>query len=264
LGSIQVRNYEDLNDLEKLSLVDFSYSRIDTYNYCPAKYFYSYIDKQPRGFAPHAALGNIIHTVLENSLDNDKQLDIDLLKQEYANNIPVYDPNSLIDEKLIDAGNVMIDDFFDLHHDTEFNIFAKELEFSFVIGSYLIRGFIDRVDLQGDTVTIVDYKTGSKEVANKDVENNIQLGIYALAVSRMFPDKKIKAFLYYLRSGRYKGLEFTPEKLEDIKQNIIDSIYKIINDTNYKPTPNARQCNWCDHAKSGACATGAYRISNNQ
>jgi RecB family exonuclease len=263
LSKIQVRNYEDLNDLEKLSLVDFSYSRIDTYNYCPAKYFYSYIDKQPRGFMPHAALGNIIHTVLENTLENDKELNLDLLKKEYVDNIPLYDPNSLIDEKLINAGNVMIDDFFDLHQDTDFNIFAKELEFNFVIGTYHIRGYIDRVDVLDDVVTIIDYKTGSKEVTNKDIENNIQLGIYALAVSRMFPDKKIKAFLYYLRSGRYKGLEFSEEKIEEIKQTIINSIYKIINDTNYKPTPNARQCTWCDHAKSGACGVGAYRISNN-
>lgn len=262
MSKIKVRDYSELNDLEKLSLVDFSYSRIDTYNYCPSKYFYSYIDKQPRGFAPHAALGNIIHTVLENTLENNKELDLELLKQEYEANRPAYDPDSLIDEKLISAGNVMIDDFFDLHQDTEFNIYAKELEFNFVIGTYNIRGFIDRVDLVDDTVTIVDYKTGSKEVTNKDVENNIQLGIYALAMSRLFPDKKIRAFLYYLRTGRYKGFEFTQEKLDDVKQNIISAIYKIIQDTNYKPTPNARQCAWCDHAKSGACGVGAYRISN--
>lgn len=48
LMTIQIKKISELSDFERLSLSDFSYSRIDTYKLCPAKYFYSYIQKEPR------------------------------------------------------------------------------------------------------------------------------------------------------------------------------------------------------------------------
>lgn len=54
--SISIKKISDLDPLQKLSLVDFSYSRIDTYKSCPSKYFYTYITKEPRGFAEAATL----------------------------------------------------------------------------------------------------------------------------------------------------------------------------------------------------------------
>jgi ATP-dependent helicase/DNAse subunit B len=261
LSEIKIKKIEDVSYLEKLTLVDFSYSRIDTYLYCPAKYFYSYITKEPRTFAPYAVLGNIIHSVLENVLENNKQLDIDELQKEYQSNKEIYDPDSLISNDLIGAGKVMIDEFFDLHMEKEFNIYAKELEFNMIIGSYNIRGYIDRVDIVNDDIHIIDYKSGKKEVAAKDVPSNLQLGIYALALSDMFPDKNITASLYYLRSGRLKSHTFSKEDLINVKRSLVEVLNKIINDTNFLPTSNPRACFMCDHSKSGACGVGAYRIS---
>jgi len=48
LMTIQIKSISELSDFERLALVDFSYSRIDTYKSCPSKYFYSYIQKEPR------------------------------------------------------------------------------------------------------------------------------------------------------------------------------------------------------------------------
>lgn len=53
---IKIRSLDELTDLEKLSLVDFSYSRLDTYKMCPSKYFYTYIQKEPRSFNEPAVL----------------------------------------------------------------------------------------------------------------------------------------------------------------------------------------------------------------
>jgi hypothetical protein len=53
---IQIKKYEDLDELQKLAVVDFSYSRIDTYKQCPSRYFYSYIKKEPRFFSEPAVL----------------------------------------------------------------------------------------------------------------------------------------------------------------------------------------------------------------
>jgi len=159
LSLIKIKSYNDLTDLQTLALVDFSYSRIDTYQQCPAKYFYSYICKEPRAFNPPAVLGNIVHAVLENVLDNDKSLDINELEQEYNKNIPIWDPDNNIPKDLISVGSVILQEFYDEYYDKKFNIYEKELAFDFIIGCYRILGFIDRVDVIGDRVNIVDYKT---------------------------------------------------------------------------------------------------------
>lgn len=261
MSNISIKSYDTLSDLEKMSLVDFSYSRIDTYNQCPAKYFYSYISKEPRQFAPAAVLGNIVHEVFENTLENDSELDLDLLKSEYNTTIPKYDPSNQIPTELLDAGTTILEEFYDTHYDEDFHIYAKELGFEIIVGSYVIRGFIDRVDMYDDLIHIIDYKTGKWEVSNKDIPTNLQLGIYALAISHLFPGKKVYAELYYLRSGRRKGHEFSEQELEDVKDRLIESMYDIVHDTNYLPTANTRICSFCDHAKSGACGTGVFRNS---
>ena len=264
MSSILIKSYNDLSDLQKLGVVDFSYSRVDTYNQCPAKYFYSYILKEPRQFNPPAVLGNIVHSVLENILDNDKVLDIGELRDEYAKNLPIWDPNGLIPPDLISAGSTIINEFYDQHAGKEFNIYEKEMSFNFILGIYKIIGFIDRVDIIGDRVNITDYKTGKWEVTQKDVHNNLQLGIYALALHNIFPEKEIYAELYYLRSGKRKGHLFSAEDIENVKVKLLDNIYKIMNDANFLPTSNSRICSYCDHAKSEACGTGVFRNKKNK
>jgi hypothetical protein len=171
-----------------------------------------------------------------------------------------FDPNDQISGDLIKAGVEIIDDFFDVYGGRTFDVFEKEMSFNFVLGNYSIIGFIDRVDVNGDQVEIIDYKTGKREVAYKHVHSNLQLGIYALAASQIFPNKKIRASLHYLRSGKIKSHDYSQEDFENVKQMLVDKINLIMEDNNFSPTPNERVCSFCDHAKSGACNVGAVRL----
>lgn len=157
---IKVRSIDDLDPIEKLCLTDFSYSRIDTYKMCPSKYFYTYIQKEPRSFNNAAVLGNIVHSVLEECLDNNKVLDQEELQKEFTKQKESYDPTGNIPDDLISVGHEILDEFYDKHSDDSFEIFQKEFGFSFVLGNYLINGFIDRVDFYDEnTINIIDYKT---------------------------------------------------------------------------------------------------------
>jgi hypothetical protein len=56
MTDIQIRSLDQIDDFEKLTISEFSYSRIDTYEMCPSKYFYTYIKKEPRQFNAPAVL----------------------------------------------------------------------------------------------------------------------------------------------------------------------------------------------------------------
>lgn len=199
--------------------------------------------------------GNIVHSVLENLVSDTKPIVYEELESEYEIQKSKFDPDKKISGDLVSAGKTILDEFYDQNEGSTFRVFDKEYEFNFVLGNYNIIGFIDRIDLFDDEVLIIDYKTGKWEVAQKDVPTNLQLGMYALAVSLIFPDKKITAELYYLRSGRRKRHTFSREDIENVKLNIINSINEIVKDISFRPTSNSRICSYCEHAKSGACPT---------
>lgn len=56
MSKLKIRSHEEISDFEKLTITDFSYSRLDTYKMCAAKYFYSYIQKEPRTFNEPAVM----------------------------------------------------------------------------------------------------------------------------------------------------------------------------------------------------------------
>jgi RecB family exonuclease len=197
---------------------------------------------------------------LEECLDNNKRVDHKELSDSFINNVSSYDPDNKIPKELIDVGSQILDEFYDEYQDIDFNIYEKELGFKFIIGTYLVVGYIDRVDLIDEkTIKIIDYKTGKWEVSQKGVKDNLQLGIYALAVSEIFPDKEITAELHYLRSGKRKGHTFSKEDIENVKSRLIESISEVVNDSSFHPTKNEFTCSFCEHAKSGACNTGVFR-----
>ncbi len=252
-----VRRYEDLSDLEKLSLIDMSYSRLNTYDLCAARYFYTYITKEERLFGPAATLGNCIHFVLENNIET---LNLADMVEDFEAIRLDLDPELQISDELIEVGYTLLQEFCDRHSGEDIEVVAVEMPFEIVIGSGFIRGFIDRVDrLPDGSLSVVDYKSGSYEIAAKNAPDDLQLGIYALALSTLYPHTVIHAELYYLRTGRHKGHTFSPGDLVAVERKVAEKIQAIIEDQNFSATSEYRPCTFCDYAK-GICPTGTNRM----
>lgn len=256
-----IRTREELSPLEELSLIDISYSRLNTLDFCSAKYFYTYVLLEERTFGAAATLGNVIHSALEET-EWDKPLSLSELNSLYRERRVDYDPDRQIDDKLIDAGYQMLSEFVDRHKHDKFDVISTEQPFHFILGNAAISGYIDRIDRGPDgTIMVIDYKSGKNEVAAKNIANDLQLGVYALAVSLLYPkEDKIYAELYYLRSGRRKGHLFTREDLATVERNLLEKINDLIETDDFKYTPNSRICSFCDFRK--ICPVGQKRYPN--
>lgn len=268
----RVRFPDELSELEKLALIDVSYSRLNTILDpvwgCGAKYFYQYVLKYKTGSNQYAVLGNIIHEALENTVANDMPLDEVTLFANFEYAQEKYDPDNEIEEKVIYAGKRMLAEYFERHKKDKYSerlsiyptILGKELGFEIVVSTGKIRGYIDFVYELDDTIYVVDYKSGSSEVAEKNIPTNTQLGIYALVMKKMYPNHKISGALYYLKSARLKSHIFSDEDLEGIVTTLEGQISDLVDTVMFKPTQNERTCYNCDFAKNAVCPTGASRL----
>lgn len=255
MGVDLIRSLDDLSDLEKLAIVDMSYSRLDTFDMCNAKYFYTYVTKQPRQFGAAATMGNIIHAVLEKA-DHDT-LEIEALNESFVEESIELDPDDKIPQDLYDAGVTMLAEYSSRHQGQPVDIMHREMAFEGVIGSAFFRGYIDRVDRVGDGVHVIDYKSGKHQQTQKWVHQNLQLGLYALFVRHLYPDLwPIRGDLYYLRSGKMIGHTYTEEDLEWVAEAVQAKVTEIIETNSFGYTPNTRICGFCDFRATGVCPGG--------
>ena len=116
-----------------------------------------------------------------------------------------------------------------LEHKFNLNLF-KDLK---------VGGTIDRVDrISKNELEVIDYKTGATIPSQKEVDKDLQLSIYALAVSDMYKVKPedIKLSLYYLdiqekisTTRSLKDLQEVRDKIYEFKQKIESSDFKCSN-----------------------------------
>lgn len=256
------RFLDELSELERLALVDMSYSRISTYEMCKLKYFLHYVTKYPSTYGKAAALGNVLHDVLEDHVGG--ELDLEEMYKSYDLHRETHDPDHEIDWDLWGQGGQMLAEFVDRHQDDVFDVIGAEVSFEIVIGNAFVRGYIDLVErLDPTTIYIRDWKSGKRAIP-KTGKNaapfNLQLRIYVLACSMLYPEvDTFKAQLYYLRNGVTREAVFTREDLPELERSVVKAFWDITNDKYFPPTPAVHICSFCDHAETGACKLGVMR-----
>jgi len=144
-------------------------------------------------------------------------------------------------------------------HGFEYNkigqVIALEQPFNIKIDSNLtIKGVIDRIDnIENDLIEVIDYKTGSRVPSQKEVDNNLQLTIYALAINNLKgfsfsrSAEKILLSLYYLEEGVKISTRRTQDQLMLAKKLVIKMADKMENEK-LLPKPNRPYpCDFCEY-----------------
>ena len=183
-----------------------SVSQIETYNKCPFMYFIKYgLNIKPSYSTELQSneIGTLVHHVLELCIDSD--LDTDNVIEEFIDHDEIMSKKILespINRYFIDC--LKNDIKITLHvlkkqsESSLFNIIEKERPISDKLNGLLFKGFVDRVDEFEDYISIIDYKSSSKDIdLNLAMQGfNIQMLVYL----KMVTDKLGKlpgAVLYF-------------------------------------------------------------------
>ena len=181
----------------------YSYSKINLFNSCSLKYKFLYIDKNyKKDESIEAFLGKLIHQTLEwiydkkikenktyYSLDSIINFYKEAWNDNWHHNILKY---KYIRRKKVDyftsGVNFLVKYYQIFGPGFNQNIYKVEEEIEFELGGYTIKAIIDRIDREGDKIHIIDYKTGKKMLSDKKLKGDMQMGIYGVGLSSIFPE----------------------------------------------------------------------------
>ena len=231
------------------ALIKLSASSVKSYEQCPRKYFFNYIEKAPKKQWDHFDLGNLCHKALEYFHEEyvnkgKKRLVMkNVMSESFAKARKKYP--KVKGKLLVEAKDMLADYLKSIKQNGMPNVKGVETSFNFNIADgVLIRGFLDRVDIMKDKrFHIIDYKT----TKNARYLEEFQLLVYGLWLLKEYPDvEHFRGSYVLLRHGSsLKSYDFTIEDVERIKKQLIEYADKIRNEDTWTPIPH-RLCSWCD------------------
>lgn len=214
----------------------FSYSKINTYNICPRKYEFSYIDFYPRkGSSDIVLKGTLLHKMIELYI-NDKDYDIPYEKEFLS--LKEEDFNAFKEDFEKIKEQPLIKQLKKMKDSCEINV---EQKLTNIFENFIFSGNTDTLVKNEKKLIIIDYKTGK---VNQNFE---QLEFYALVSSYLYPE--VQDFLLVLSFVSHEqDLKITLKK-EDmfkIENKLIKYISNINNSIKFDKKVGPL-CNYCDY-----------------
>ncbi|MCH7627205.1 MAG: PD-(D/E)XK nuclease family protein [Proteobacteria bacterium] len=237
-----------------------SSSKIVTYEACPLKYRFEHVDHVPvKDERPPALIfGKVVHQVLEayHHIDNHqaKRSILDILEDKWTPGEFSFPQES--DQHHREAVDILTR-YASEHPPDESQIAAVEHPFEFEQSGIVIRGKIDRIDIdQSGRVTLIDYKTSRSPLKPAQAKREMQLGLYALYVAQAgdvevhgrslgtLPDA---VTYYYLREEEPEvTIRYQPGELSGHEERIA-AVVEGIRAGKFPTTEDTRTCDFCDY-----------------
>ncbi len=239
-----------------------SYSGLESFSNCPAKYKYQYIDRIKAVKSKEAVFGTLIHECLK--LFHEPSQPVPLSEDELLKIYTQKWNSSVYQDKQEEAfafhqGIEILKNYYVQNQSKNFNIVNLESPFEALIKDkdknefHQITGRIDRIDkLEDGSFEVIDYKTSKKMPAQREIDNNFQLSVYYLGLTNRWPslkekNKPIKLSLYYLKHGEKLSTFQNQEKIKQNQDRILELIDQI-KQSNFDPILNPL-CDWCSYQK---------------
>jgi len=242
-----------------------SYSGLDTFSTCPAKYKFQYIDRIKVPKSKELVFGTLIHECLR--MFHEPNQPTPLSEDDFLKYFTQRWDSSVYQDTQEEAfafhqGIDMLKKYYAHNRGEEFNIVNLEAPFEVpILGNrvsptvsqelHQVTGRIDRVDKLADgTFEVIDYKTNKKMPAQGEVDKNLQLSVYYLGLTNRWPslgkeNRPVKLSLYFLRHGEKLSTIRTGQQIDESKERIL-SLIEQVKGSNFEPRANPL-CNWCQY-----------------
>lgn len=213
----------------------WSFSRLQLYEECPAKFKYRNIDKLPEPKSDAMQRGIDIHKNAERYLTGETMLPDPTLMQFGAMFRELRELKPMAEYQLA------LDDGW-----KPTGWFAKGRNAAWV------RLVLDAAVIYEDETSalVIDFKTGKKWGDNAD-----QMDLFATGMFCAFPQlREVETRLWYLDTGEEDVSVFKKKGLAERKEAWEDRVEPLFNDTRFLPKPS-NKCRWCafSRAKGGPC-----------
>jgi hypothetical protein len=222
-----------------------SYSQINTYQSCPRKYYYSYIEERDVPLNEKILLGIAFHSTLEyffkKKIENKPAKKASLIRTFLNQFEALCKENEVIwDGRREDVENrgIRFIDYFMEHLAADFNplMVEKELQVKMDDLDVTLKGIIDLVEKD---YTITDFKTTNSKWSNSRMKRSyLQMVIYKYLFEKSFetqnPELKLK-ILYSANRNKIghqdiilKSGDVDMGKMHEIIQYVVENIRKEI------------------------------------
>ena len=254
----------------------YSHSRLSTFEACPRKYWFSYIEKPDieRVETVEAFLGSRVHDALEQlykHLQSDQLMSLEELleayeavwKRQWSDEVRIVRNNSTADDYLEDGRELLRKYYARYQPFDQDRTLCLEGKINMDLlgdGRYRLQGYIDRLSRRQDGVyEIHDYKTSRHVPTQEQADADRQLALYQIGVEAMWDDvDEIELVWHYVRFGKELRSRRTPEQLDRLKAEtagLIDEIEsRQTQAADFLPNPS-RLCDWCEYR--AVCPAGS-------
>lgn len=229
----------------------WSYSRIETFNDCPYRFFLRYIKRYTDDDRFYANYGSFIHKILERYYNGEltKKDMLTTFLIDFKKEVKGMRPKESTVQKYISAGC----DYLKSFSPFPFKMIAVEKKVEFKIGDYNFVGYIDYLGYDEDgSICIVDNKSrdlkprsNREKPTLKDMELDKmlrQLYLYSVAIEQEYGVLPKLLCFNCFKSGVFIKEQFDMQKYEEAKQWAIESIEKISNAEDFEPNQDFFSC----------------------
>ncbi len=259
-------------------LQDFSLSVTGLYNYldCPVRFYYNNLLRVPSGRSAALDFGSMMHDVLESyykeAVKQGQHLGVDRLMEIYDREVNKND-EKFLDEKVqkeIQLGRSDLRMFYDqeiLGSNLDVDL-EEKLVHTFDHG-LKITGIIDKVEIEDNNITIVDYKTGNPKADKVAAPNLGKRGagtinnywlqglFYKLLAEKSpkYAGKHIKEVKFvFLTPQEDRTFLEAPIKVDDEQYNytmeLVYEAWEKIQNLEFSEGCGKEYCDWCNYQKS--------------
>jgi putative RecB family exonuclease len=246
----------------------FSHSRLASFEDCPRKFHYRYVQKLPAETESiEAFAGKRVHEVLERLYQFTTRGAVPSLGRVIERFRALwgesYDPARIrivregaLPEQYRANGVRCLTNYYRRHYPFDHGeTLGMEERVTFSLDEddhYRVQGVIDRlVRAPDDAIEIHDYKTGQRVPRQAELDQDRQLALYQIGVARRFDHAgAIRLIWHYLLSDQLRTSTRTPEDLGALQRDTIGLIDRIRAERAFEPRPGPL-CRWCEY--QGIC-----------